>query len=196
LSLRPAVPALWPRPQAPLLPKVRGQFAEFPRLVSPQTPWASHPGAPFDLVANSGFYLSDPITVRYFRMFTLLVIRNVYEGFLFPLNAFRPAQPHQANFSIQGNFMICFSVINPRGPPVCRFWARSPGLVPGTFFTGPRDQPNRPYRRPIALSPGSRLYATPQAYTLGPGYGLARPTPRRQVPGLRRRKPTPVAPES
>jgi len=32
--------------QAPLLPRLRGQFAEFPGPESPQTPWPSQPGAP------------------------------------------------------------------------------------------------------------------------------------------------------
>jgi len=31
---------------APLLPKLRGQFAEFPRLDCADTPWTTHPGAP------------------------------------------------------------------------------------------------------------------------------------------------------
>jgi hypothetical protein len=32
--------------QAPLIPRLRGQFAEFPGPESPQTPWPSQPGAP------------------------------------------------------------------------------------------------------------------------------------------------------
>jgi hypothetical protein len=116
LSLRPKAPALRPRPQAPLIPRVTGLVCRVP------SPW------------------SDP------RRLGLLT---------------------------QGH--------------LCRFLARSPRILPGTLFTGSRDQPNRPYGRPFALSPGSRLYATPQAYTLRQGYGPARPTPKRQVPGLRRR---------
>ncbi len=41
-----------PGPQAPLLPKVRGQFAEFPSLGYPDTPWASHPGAPVSVLGT------------------------------------------------------------------------------------------------------------------------------------------------
>ena len=79
---------------------------------------------------------------------------------------------------------------------LCRFLARSRGLVPAPLFTGSRDQPKPPYGGPIPPSPGSRRYGPPQAYAVGPGYGPARPTPKRQGAGLRRRNPTPVAPES
>jgi len=78
---------------------------------------------------------------------------------------------------------------------MCRFLARSRGLVPTSLFTGSRDQLKPPYGGPIPLSPGSRLYGTPQAYEVGPSYGLAQPTPKRQEVGLRRRDPTPAAPE-
>lgn len=37
---------------APLLPKIRGQFAEFPRPRSSDTPWASHPGAPVSVLGT------------------------------------------------------------------------------------------------------------------------------------------------
>jgi len=65
--------------------------------------------------------------------------------------------------------------------------ARSPEILADVFFMGSRDQLNRPYGRPFTLSPGSRLYATPQAYAFRQGYGPAQPTPKRQTPALRRR---------
>ncbi len=49
-DLRPQ--ARGPRPQAPLLPRVRGQFAEFPRPESPHTPGAPHPGAPVSVLGT------------------------------------------------------------------------------------------------------------------------------------------------
>ena len=120
MSLRPAVPALRPRPQAPLLPKVRGQFAEFP-----------HPECP----------------------------------------------RHALGFS-------------PRGTCVGSRYGRG-GSFPKRFSLAPGIGRTALYGRLFPLSPGSRHYGTPQAYTVKRGGGPARPTPRRHASGLRRRESVP-----
>lgn len=56
----------------------------------------------------------------------------------------------------------------------CRFSVRSRWIVPEGLFTGPRDRRNPPYGRPFALSPGSRHYGTPRAYTLSRPCGPVR----------------------
>ena len=70
----------------------------------------------------------------------------------------------------------------------CRFSVRSPGILPSPLFTGPGARPNPPKGGPFLLSPGSRHYGSPRAYTVRRGDSRARPTPRRRRLGLRCRE--------
>ena len=52
MSLRPAIPGFRPRSQAPLLPKLRGQFAEFPRPPCPRHALAFTARAPVSVLGT------------------------------------------------------------------------------------------------------------------------------------------------
>ena len=43
---------LFAQEQAPLLPRLRGEFADFPQPECPDTPWAAHPGAPVSVLGT------------------------------------------------------------------------------------------------------------------------------------------------
>ena len=101
------------KPQAPLIPKLRGQFAEFPR----------------------------PAYTR-----------------------------HALGFS-------------PRGTCVGSWYGRG-GSFPASFSLAPGIGRTALNGRPFLLSPGSRHYGTPQAYTVRRRDGAARPTPKRRTLGL------------
>ena len=55
---------LFAQEQAPLLPRLRGEFADFPQPECPDTPWAAHPGAPVSVLGTGA---TDTISLQAFH---------------------------------------------------------------------------------------------------------------------------------
>ena len=158
MPLRPELPGLpAPRAQAPLLPRVRGQFAEFPRPgytrhalgSSPRGTCLPGPGPGLSSSSRSACVRSFPIPLMGFL------------GLPFSASKVSPAHgPVGSRYGHGGSFPTPFS------------------LAPGIGRSALNG-------RPFPPSPGSRHYGPPRASAVRRGDGPARPTPRRQRSGLR-----------